>query len=63
MDELFNKVVKTINSCETYEHLKGSKRLMFLYLNSFTKNITEYDNKYNELNKFFNRKRSEITLR
>lgn len=62
MDEILKKVIVTINSCETLEHLKASKRLMFLYLNRFKNNVVEYDNKYNELNKFFRNKRGQITI-
>lgn len=62
MDEVFKKVIETINSCETQEHLKASQRFMFLYLKAFKDNIIEYDNKYNELNKFFRNKRGEITI-
>lgn len=61
MDAVLNKVIETINSCETPEHLKASKRFMFLYLKAFKDNVTEYDNKYNELNKFFRNKRGQLT--
>ena len=62
MDEGFKKVVKTINSCETHEHLNGSMRLIFLYLKQFKNSVIEYDNKYNELNVFFINKRRDITF-
>lgn len=62
MDEAFNKVIETINSCETREHLEASKRLMFLYLKEYEDDITEYDNKYNELNKIFKNKRGQIII-
>lgn len=62
MDAVLNKVILTINSCETQVQLKASKRLMFLYLKAFQDNITEYDNKYNELNKYFRNKRGQITI-
>lgn len=62
MDAVFKKVIETINSCETPEHLTSSKRFMFLYLKAFKDNVTEYDNKYNELNKFFRNKRGQLTI-
>lgn len=62
MDESFKKVIKTINSCKTREHLECSMRLIFLYLKQFKNNVIEYDNKYNELNVFFRNKRGEITI-
>ena len=62
MDSILNKVIKTINSCETLEHLKSSKRFMFLYLKEFKGNVTEYYNKYNELNEFFINKRIQLTV-
>lgn len=62
MDESFKKVIKTINSCKTREHLDSSMRLIFLYLKQFKNNVIEYDNKYNELNVFFRNKRGEITI-
>lgn len=61
MEDIIKKVISTINSCKTQEQLIASQRFMFLYLKKFKKPI-EYDNKYNELIKFFNIKRSEIII-
>jgi hypothetical protein len=61
MEETIQKVIRVINSCETLEQLRNSKRFVFLYLKGFTSRSV-YDNQYNELMKFFNTKRSEITL-
>jgi hypothetical protein len=61
MEETIQKVIRVINSCETLEQLRNSKRFVFIYLKSFTTHI-EYYNQYDELMRFFNTKRSEITL-
>ncbi len=61
MEETIQKVIRVINSCETLEQLKNSKRMVFIYLKICTNNA-EYYNRYNELMKFFNTKRSEIIL-
>ncbi len=61
MEETIQKVINVINSCETLEQLRNSKRFVFLYLKNFTSHI-EYDKKYNELMAFFNNKRGEITI-
>ncbi len=61
MDETIQKVIGTINSCETLEHLMYAQKFMALYLKRFD-SVIEYYNNYDELMKIVNVKRSEITL-
>lgn len=61
MEETIQKVINTINSCETLEHLMHAQKFMSLYLKRFD-SVIEYYNNYDDLMKIVNVKRSEITL-
>ena len=59
MDDTFEKVKSTINSCETLEQLIVSQKFMFLYLKEF-ESIMEFYNRYDELVKIVRIKYDEI---